>query len=591
MDESAPACAGGGSVNESGGADLERVKAEMRAAMAAHNKAAMTQLLQQTGLPTIVINGRQFRDVLEDTITVVEGAKDLYLQKGRVVQAIMTEDGPIIEGHTEDSIRAKLSELANFVQETKESIKAVNPPRDLVRSLLSKKDLQIPELKGFIETPVFKENGNLVFREGYDQELKKIYRPGKGLESFRSQKKAGTADAELALDYVLSELLIDFPFVDECSRDNYLGLLLTPFVRQMFDGKPPLALINSPKGGTGKTLLVNIFSAITTGRRAELRVFPKKDEEFEKVLTSGLKRGAQYIAFDNVAHKLDSDGLHVALTADVITGRLLGASTDVVVPCDQIFIATGINVVLGGQIPRRCFWIDIDSKEINPETRTGFRKQNVVRWAMDNRAEIINALTTMVYAWINEGKPKWKGSTTGNFDEWARVIGGILSVAGSTQFMAKNESRKLEQNREDMEWGAFLETWHDIFADQPMTSKEVVDKIGTGDVSSLGTFTVFGSALPQDMAAAFEKETRSQFTITLGYRLRNKLNARYGEDAYELVRVPRKTKMKGSSLWAVIKNKNVESTENGAMLAKDPVDYEEFGLKYSPDIEIRDFLK
>ena len=546
--ETAPACAGegpGGSPGES----LESVKAEIKAAMAAHNKAAMTQLLQKTGLPTIVINGRQFRDVLEDTVAVVEGAKDLYLQAGHLVQMRVTEEGPTLCSHSEDSFRGILSNLANFVHETKEAIRSVTPPRDLMRTILSKTDLDLPEIRGFLEAPVFKKNGKMVKSRGYDRDIKKIYVPGPGLDEFKYPTKAKKEDAELALDFIETELLMDFPFVDGASKANFLGLLLTPMVKEFFDGKPPMAIIDSPKGGTGKTLLAKIFSEVTTGRSCELRALPTKETEINKEILSVILASKPYIVFDNVSKTVDSDTLHIAITSETFAGRRLGASENLSLPCDQTFIMTGINIGLTGQLPRRCFWICIDSREVRPYEREGFKKKNIVKWTHENRADIVNALATMVQAWVSAGKPLADIKTTGNFDSWANTVGGILEYAGCQDLM-KNVRRKIrEEDSEDEEWATFLEIWYEVFfQDNPKYLSEIYEAMKPAGERFL---TLLGEATPTEIAEKIEGRSQANFLKSFGITLKRKMNAVYGTGKYEIKKCQTRDKI---NMWQVVKN-------------------------------------
>jgi hypothetical protein len=276
---------------------------------------------------------------------------------------------------------------------------------------------------------------------------------------------------------------------------------------------------------------------------------------------SALVGAKSYIIFDNVNHRLMSEELHIALTADVFTGRHLGKTGDVSMPCDQVFIATGINVALGGQIPRRCFWVNIDSREVRPQEREGFKKPNIVQWALQNRADIINAIATMVYAWINEGKPLWQGRTIGNYNDWAKPVGGILKVAGSVGFMEKTLEQQMDSDEEEAELTEMCEGWIKYIGRKPVLLREAASHVfaDTGTVSRV--LSDFGLCLPESLAIAFEEKSFSSFVQSFGQFLKRHSKARFGDNEYEIVRVRPTSKTKKSSRWQVFQHKNMSTDD------------------------------
>ena len=75
-----------------------------------------------------------------------------------------------------------------------------------------------------------------------------------GRRSRRSQIEPITDEVVEARELVL-EMIKDFPFADQSSLANALGLALTPIVRRTISGTVPMALINAPQPGTGRPYL------------------------------------------------------------------------------------------------------------------------------------------------------------------------------------------------------------------------------------------------------------------------------------------------------------------------------------------------
>jgi hypothetical protein len=136
-----------------------------------------------------------------------------------------------------------------------------------------------------------------------------------------------------------------------------LHLLVTIVARPAIEGLVPLALLDKPSPGTGATLLAKVIAAIATGRSAALMTAPRSEEEWRKKLTATLLEGPLIVLIDNVRGALESDSLSLALTTDVWKDRLLGVNQMVDVPQHVVWIATGNNLRVAGDVARRSYWM------------------------------------------------------------------------------------------------------------------------------------------------------------------------------------------------------------------------------------------
>src|ERR1019366_2314257 len=187
----------------------------------------------------------------------------------------------------------------------------------------------------------------------------------------------------------------DFPFANKASRANAIASMLTPVVRPAIDSPTPLALYDAPQAGTGKTLLAEVVPIISTGRAAETFSAPNDPEEWRKKITTALSTRTTMVVIDNVVRRLDSDALCMALTATTISDRQFRTFDRIVLPVKCAWIATGNNIQLGGDMPRRCSWIRLDARESQPSRRTGFRPAGLRSWVREHRGELIVALLTI----------------------------------------------------------------------------------------------------------------------------------------------------------------------------------------------------
>src|SRR5262249_10637105 len=160
---------------------------------------------------------------------------------------------------------------------------------------------------------------------------------------------------------LLEEVVCDFPFVDQASRANALAALLTPFVRPLIAGCTPLAIFDKPKQGTGASWLAFAIAHLVTVPLADPLPAPEQREEWGKRITAALLAGRTFVLIDNVVEPLQSAHLARAITTPMWADRILGESRVVRVPQRAVWFATGNNMQVKGDIPRRSYWTRQDA--------------------------------------------------------------------------------------------------------------------------------------------------------------------------------------------------------------------------------------
>jgi hypothetical protein len=325
---------------------------------------------------------------------------------------------------------------------------------------------------------------------------------------------------------LVDELLGDFPFVDDASRANAMALLMTPIVRPMIDGNVPLALLDKPGAGTGASLLAEVISVIATGRMGAMMSAPHEDDEWRKEITSMLLDGATFILIDNVVGRLRAASLARALTGATWKDRILGKNVSVELPQRAIWLATGNNLRIGGDLARRSYWIRLDAKVARPYLReaSGFRHL-LPQWAIEQRGSLLAAALTLGVGWVAAGRPAVKTAAIGGFTPWAETVGGILAFAGIDGFLA-NASALYEQiDEEASAWDAFIAVWFSIFTDTPMRVAEVEMEVRREG-------SPLREALPGDLQSALDAK---KFAASLGYALRARRDQVIGDFRLERV--------------------------------------------------------
>lgn len=140
---------------------------------------------------------------------------------------------------------------------------------------------------------------------------------------------------------------------------------------------------------------MDTFVISATGHTSVKSAIPKDADEWRKSLTSLLKKASNHIVFDNAVTRLDSAQLCRALTSELYGDRLLGTNQTGEYPQQGVWFLTSNNPELGGDLPRRCYPINIDLKMAQPWKRSGFRHDPLEPYVMGRRGEVIAAVLTL----------------------------------------------------------------------------------------------------------------------------------------------------------------------------------------------------
>ncbi len=493
---------------------------------------AALHVVSGASLPTILTTNRPLRDLSVDAVAALVAANDpprLFLRSGSLVRVEVHDSGLMtIVRMGEDHLRGHLTRAADFMAETKSGQRHTVPSTPLVRDLLSSGEFPFPPLKGVISSPVVRPDGSILATEGYDPGTQLYYlaRPGFQLPTVPDTPSA--QDLAAAVN-VLREVFANFPFEDAASRAHAFALLLTPVCRPMIAGSTPLAAVTAPQAGTGKGLLVEVASLIATGSTAAVSTAPRSEEEMRKRITTVLSGGQPVILFDNVEMPLASSSLAAAITAAVWQDRLLGHNSKVEVPVLVTWAATGNNLKLGGDLPRRCYWICLDAQMARPWKRSQFIHPNLVGYVQTQRAALLTALLTLIRAWVADGQPPPPPTFLGSFDGWARVVGGVLGTAGIEGFLANQDAMYEGADLETTEWHVFLRALCDAFPDRAFTAAEAAQAARANDA--------LGVALREAMPSAFADAQSDRWSRLLGNAFQQRERRPYGDDGLRVLRV------------------------------------------------------
>jgi hypothetical protein len=400
----------------------------------------------------------------------------LFRYGGMPVRVESDDNGtPISRELTESRLRHYLARNAEWGRIGKDDeFISMPPPIHVVRDVLASPNPELPVLVRIVESPIIAADGTLQTEPGYNPAGRTYYSPAPRFTVPPLPQRISSAEIQHAAGYLKTELLSDFPFTGEAELAGAIAILLLPFVRELIDGPTPLHLIEKPTPGTGATLLADVLTYPALGRAITALVEGRDEDEWRKRITARLRVGASAILIDNLRRKLDSSALSSVITSTIWEDRLMGKSDSVRIPVRCTWIATGNNPVLSSEIARRTVRIRLDAKKDRPWLREGFRHANLRAWVAENRSQLVWCALVLGMAWIQAGRPKARMPVTlGMFEEWASILGGILSLAGINGFLSNLDEFYDASDNEGALWRAFVSAWWDNFGDREVGVSEL----------------------------------------------------------------------------------------------------------------------
>jgi primase-polymerase (primpol)-like protein len=457
------------------------------------------------------------------------------------------ENRHTIENITPYALRIEMSKATVFKSKSTkkgndEAFREVQPQLDLANCVLANSSWDFPSLNGLTNAPMIRPNGTILDCPGYDESTGFYYIPDVNLDVPEIPEKLTKEDAIEAAKFILDEILIDFPFVDNASRQNSIAMFLSPIVRPMIAGCVPLALIDKPSPGTGASKLLELISIVATGRLMSVDTAPDNEDEWRKKITSLLRDGASLIYLDNIDADLKAPTLASALTSSFWRDRLLQQSKVVEYLQRACWFATGNHLTLKGDIPRRSFLSQMDAKLERPwerETKK-FRHPDINMWVKEKRGVILSKLMIMAAAWVQAGRPKGNGKIIGSFEDWVEVVGGILEFAGLNEFLGNLDKVYENLNAGNNEWSQFFRAWFEIHKDKAMKSADVYLALQSNELSDYAP-----NILSTKLIGIRSKDIQA-----IGIVLKKQVDVIFSEG---LKLIQEEDKHAGSKVWKVVK--------------------------------------
>jgi len=364
-----------------------------------------------------LVQGRTYDAVL-DTLDILRKCPFIFDMGDTMVQVENGQSYPL----DQDSLKHCLGGLTQYyhtkITKEGEILEILDDvPMKITREIISLGERRrLKTLKAALSAPTMRPDGSLVLNPGYDVQTEILL----DLKDPAEVPSAPTEEQVLrAVDQVLFPFK-DFPFVGGLDRAVLLTACLTAAVRATLPTSPAFG-IDAPVQGSGKTLMAMCLSMLTTGTAPS--VWPhssgRDDEEIRKRLFAALREGSRVICWDNVCGIFDSASLSSALTSELYQDRILGKSESSKIPNKALFLLTGNNICLGGDLPRRVLKMRLDPKTDRPYAREFDLEP--VSYIKTNRQGMIEAALTIIRGAIHLNGSRARGRMA-SFELWDDLV-------------------------------------------------------------------------------------------------------------------------------------------------------------------------
>ena len=353
-----------------------------------------------------------------------------------------------------------------------EDWRAANCPDQVAATYLSRDGRwRLPRLLGAISAPTLRPDGSVLQVPGYDVDTAMIYDPC-GVEYPQIPEYPTRDDGERALQ-VLRAAFKSFPFEEPVDESVVLAMVLTALVRRSLPSAP-LGAITAPVMASGKSLIADLISILATGVVAPAMKYPDTDEEAQKTALAVLAAGEPVVLIDNIERPLQGDWLCSMVTNEEYTGRMLGQTQMLKVPTSTLWLATGNQLVVAGDLRTRSLLCRLNPRMERPETREF--KTDIRQWMTTHRPRIVAAGLTVMRAFLARGAgfetPVW-----GRFERWSEMVRAPLVWLGCADPVASLQS--LEQDDpQRMELLQVITAWKKCMRDREATVTDAISEAG-----------------------------------------------------------------------------------------------------------------
>ncbi len=422
--------------------------------------------------------------------------------KSAVRPGSASDGGTEIAEASDPTIAYIASSTVQFVEErrkrhedgtTETYFAKIPPPKPVVAQTRAVgPSIGLQPIEGVLRCPVMCGDGSIINDNGYHAPSG-YYQTGAHPDAMPS----GTPDfpaARIALETLQhlfrgpghdesNRLREGFPWANP-QRDHIVPIaaILTMLARPAF-AQVPAFVIDASMPGSGKGKIASIIHAIVMGRLPSTGTWPGDKDEQEKLLAGVALAGTPIWCVDDIVGDFGSPSLQNALTTESYSGRILGYTNYTSMPWKTMILATGNNMQLYRDMPRRCIIARLEPKsdQHNKIKDEDFWIPGIVEHALAHRIKYIRAGLTILKAYHAAGRPGAHDKNLGSFEGWAQLVGGALRWIGAGDITTYSALERVIETDEALAIRTILSDWPRIDGEGGVTIKYVLDQLWPAD--------------------------------------------------------------------------------------------------------------
>ena len=314
----------------------------------------------------------------------------------------------------------------------------------------------------------------------------------------------------------LEAWLTEFPFDTPADRGVAMAAILTAAMRASLAHAPGF-VVSKPDYGSGASTLCDIINVVLCGAPAPVVNADTGNAEITKTIDGLMLAGAPSIVIDNVVdgQTFNSVALAQLLSQPTRQIRPLGRSDTIGVPCTQMVLVNGNNIMVADDLVRRFVAIRLNPRCESPHKRA-FKHPAIVAEAQRARAGILSDCYTVIEAHRLHGDAP--SLPLAGFEQWSRTVAGALVWTGYENPIASQAKIERDDPRKSL-WRTIMRAWFEVFADRPVTVREVLDQDFTdGATGPVSSRTELHRAITE--LCIVNGRPASALNVSFGHRLR-----------------------------------------------------------------------
>jgi hypothetical protein len=254
-------------------------------------------------------------------------------------------------------------------------------------------------LRAVTRIPVYVGCGGRRLEPGLDAETGVQYDPDPTLEILPVPSAPTEDQVNAALAFLEGQLFAEVPFLAWRDLKAAVQALLAPFLRGMY-GAPPCFFVSSDRPGVGKTVLTRIIASVVNGYPVAIVANPTPSALGE-FMRRAAARGEGTVILDPIRR-----GVQLHQCWQVIASESWAPRGEPIVNWPTWLGVVADPIAMDDPA-------DNDIRLSGARVERAFQRRDPVEWALQHRAEVVQAVLTLIQAWVAQGarpvvRPVWE---------------------------------------------------------------------------------------------------------------------------------------------------------------------------------------